>query len=126
MLLRVVICVIFTNLMENIKVLKCFAVVLAQRINHGLPWKDKLVVKLAFTGGGTMEKLSQEYILSIIFNHSVEREELMLEKYRQYFEINSDRKKNPELCSILKEFEDKAREHIALLKDKMIKLNIQG
>lgn len=73
-----------------------------------------------------MEKLRQEYVLSIIFYHSVEREELMLAKYRGYIEAIEGKKKKPELYSMLKEFENDAREHIALLKDKMIKLNIQG
>ncbi|NJD02177.1 MAG: hypothetical protein FIA99_06170 [Ruminiclostridium sp.] len=73
-----------------------------------------------------MEKLRQEYILSILFYHSIEREELMLCKYRGYLESIDDRKKNPELYSILKEFENDAREHVALLKDKMIKLNVRG
>ena len=73
-----------------------------------------------------MEKLKQEYILSIIFSHSIEREELMLEKYMEYLDNIDDRKKKPELYSMLKEFEDDAREHVTLLKDKMIKLGIQG
>ena len=73
-----------------------------------------------------MEKLRQEYILSILFYHSVEREELMLSKYAGYIENSVDRKKNPELYSMLKEFDNDAREHVTMLKDKMIKLNIQG
>ena len=73
-----------------------------------------------------MEKLRQEYILSILFHHSIEREELMLCKYHAYLKNMDDRKKNPELYSMLKEFEDDAREHVTLLKDKMIKLSIQG
>lgn len=73
-----------------------------------------------------MEKLKQEYILSILFSHSIEREELMLVKYREYLDNIDDRKKKTELYSMLKEFEDDAREHVTLLKDKMIKLGIQG
>lgn len=73
-----------------------------------------------------MEKLRQEYILSILFYHSVEREELMINKYAGYFKNSVNKKKNSELFSMLKEFENEAREHVTLLKDKMIKLNIQG
>ena len=73
-----------------------------------------------------MEKLKQEYILSIIFFNAIQREELILCKYREYLEQIEDRKKSRELYSLLKEFEDDAREHVTLLKDKMIKLNIQG
>ena len=83
-------------------------------------------VILAQTGVGIMEKLKQEYILSILFSHSIEREELMLVKYREYLDNIDDRKKKQELYSMLKEFEDDAREHVTLLKDKMIKLGIQG
>lgn len=73
-----------------------------------------------------MEKLNQEYILSIIFSNAIQREELAIIKYRRYLEQIGDRKKNQEIYSLLKEFENDAGEHIKLLKDKMIKLSIQG
>ena len=69
-----------------------------------------------------MEKLSQEYILSLLFNRSIEKEELLIKKYAQYYpEI-----KDTELKGTIKEFKKNSSEHITLLKDKMIKLNIQG
>lgn len=73
-----------------------------------------------------MEKLRQEYILTIIFLHSVEREELMLSKYDEYMDNGEGSKKDTELHTILKEFKSDGKDHIKLLKDKMIKLNIQG
>ena len=69
-----------------------------------------------------MEKLSQEYILSIVFKNSIEREELLLKKYDDF---NNDIK-DAELKDILKEFRKNSQEHVKILKDKMIKLNIQG
>ena len=73
-----------------------------------------------------MEELRQEYILSILFAHAIRREELSIEKYINYYDHISTKDKNKELPDLLKEYEKNAREHISLLKDKMIKLNIQG
>jgi hypothetical protein len=69
-----------------------------------------------------MEKLSQEYILSVTFNHSIEREELLVEKYSHYVSCVKD----AELLDIIKESKKNAREHTKMLREKMIKLNIQG
>ena len=69
-----------------------------------------------------MEKLSQEYILSIIFNRSIQREELLLKKYDEYFPQVKDKN----ITDTLKKFKKNSQEHIKLLKDKMIKLSIQG
>lgn len=73
-----------------------------------------------------MEELQQEYILSILFKHAVDREDLLVKKYSGYYEKLDGKNKNMELVNLLKEFEGNAREHINILKDKMIKLNIQG
>ena len=68
----------------------------------------------------SVEKLSQEYILTIVFSHSIEREELLTKKYDEYFPLIKD----TELKDMVKEFKKSSREHISLLKDKMIKLKI--
>ncbi len=69
-----------------------------------------------------MEKLSQEYILSIVFSKSVSREEMLMKKY-EYIEKDI---KDKELVEMLKSHKNICQEHIKMLKDKMIKLNIQG
>jgi len=68
-----------------------------------------------------MDKLSQEYILNIIFNESLDREELLLKKYDNIY----DNIKDKDIKNILKEFTKNSREHIDILKDKMIMLNIK-
>ena len=69
-----------------------------------------------------MEELSQEYILSIAFSDSIKREELLLKKCEGYY----DTAKNKDLKDMLKIFKKTSREHIDTMKDKMIKLKIQG
>lgn len=68
-----------------------------------------------------MEELSQEYVMSIIFRNSLDKEELLLKKYENYYSII----KNKELKEIVKEFKKVSREHLNIMKDKMIKLKIQ-
>ena len=69
-----------------------------------------------------MERISQEYILSIIFKQCLEREELLCEKYDFYIETLKDK----DLIQMLKDDKSTASQHIKMLKNKMIKLNIQG
>jgi hypothetical protein len=52
----------------------------------------------------------------------VEREELLIKKCDDYLKDM----KNGDISEVLKSFRKNAQEHIRLLKDKMIKLNIQG
>lgn len=68
-----------------------------------------------------MEKLSQEYILSIVFNESLDREELLLKKYDEYYKNIKDK----ELKDIIKDFVRNSEEHIKIMKDKMIMLNVK-
>jgi hypothetical protein len=68
-----------------------------------------------------MEELSQEYVLSIIFRNSIDKEELLLKKYEAYYRVI----KNKELKEIVKEFKKTSQEHLKIMKDKMIKLKIQ-
>jgi len=69
-----------------------------------------------------MQKVSQGHILSIIFSESIEKEELLLKKYDDYMRDVKDR----ELSDMISEFIDDSRNHIKLMRDKMIKLSIQG
>ncbi|TCO74962.1 hypothetical protein [Marinisporobacter balticus] len=69
-----------------------------------------------------MRTLSQEYLLDIAFNLAIDQEELLLEKYRDY-DHDLD---NKELKTMMKELKITSKEHIKLMKDLMIKLNIQG
>lgn len=68
-----------------------------------------------------MEELSQEYVLSIIFRNSIDKEELLLKKYEDYY----DKIKNKALKEVIKEFKKTSQEHLKIMKDKMIKLKIQ-
>jgi hypothetical protein len=69
-----------------------------------------------------MEKLSQECMMKIAFKQSLDREELLLKKY-EYLD-NEIRDKY--LKDIIKEFRENCYEHIKLMKDKMIKLNLRS
>ncbi|MGE5632728.1 MAG: hypothetical protein ACM3TR_16800 [Caulobacteraceae bacterium] len=68
-----------------------------------------------------MEEFSQEYMLSIVFRNSLDKEELLLKKYEDYYSLI----KNKELKEIIKEFKKTSEEHVRVMKDKMIKLKIQ-
>lgn len=68
-----------------------------------------------------MEEFSQEYVLSIVFRNAIDKEELLLKKYEEYY----SNIKNKELKEVIKEFKKTSREHLKVMKDKMIKLKIQ-
>ena len=68
-----------------------------------------------------MEELSQEYMLSIVFRNSIDKEELLVKKYEDYYDMI----KNKDLKEIIKGFKKTSQEHLKLMKDKMIKLKIQ-
>jgi hypothetical protein len=67
-----------------------------------------------------MDKLSRQYAQTVIFRSAIDREELFIRKSQHYHGELKDK----ELKDMVKEFEKAAMEHIKLLKDKMIKLNI--
>lgn len=69
-----------------------------------------------------MEKIKEEYLLSIAFRKAIDREELFVRKCDHY---RGDFKAS-ELKELVDILNDNAEEHIKQLKDKMIKLNIQG
>lgn len=68
-----------------------------------------------------MDKLSHEYILNIVFNESLDREQFLLKKYDSIYKNIKDR----DIKDTVKEFIKNSREHIKMLKDKMIMLNIK-
>lgn len=68
-----------------------------------------------------MEEFSQEYVLSIVFRNSIDKEELLLKKYEEYY----SHIKNKELKEVMKDFRKTSQEHLKVMKDKMIKLKIQ-
>lgn len=57
----------------------------------------------------------------MVFRNSLDKEELLLKKYEDYYSMV----KKKELKEILKEFKKTSQEHIKVMKDKMIKLKIQ-
>ena len=68
-----------------------------------------------------MEEFSQEYMLSIVFRNSIDKEELLLKKYEEYY----SKIKNKDLKQVVKEFSKTSQEHLKIMKEKMIKLKIQ-
>jgi hypothetical protein len=60
-------------------------------------------------------------MLDMVFRNSLDKEELLLKKYEDYYSMV----KKKELKEILKEFKKTSQEHIKVMKDKMIKLKIQ-
>lgn len=53
---------------------------------------------------------------------SIEREELLIKKYSRCMEEIS----NKELKNMIREFKSTSKEHVKLIKDIMIKLNLQN
>ncbi len=62
------------------------------------------------------------YKLFISFTEAIDREELAIKKYQEFIKTVKDK----ELKNLLSEFKMNAKEHISLLKDKIIKLNLYG
>lgn len=56
------------------------------------------------------------------FTLSLEKEAILLKKYSRYMNELEDK----EIKNIIKEFKKGSKEHIKLIKDLMIKLNLQG
>lgn len=69
-----------------------------------------------------MKKLSQQYLMDTAFIISVEREELLLKKYSEAIEGLD----NKELKKDIKEFKKTSKEHVKLIKDLMIQLNLKS
>ena len=68
-----------------------------------------------------MDKLSQEYILTTSFSSSIDMEELLIRKCNHYYQDLKDEN----LKSLVMDIKKECQEHMKLLKDKMIKLNIK-
>jgi len=68
-----------------------------------------------------MERLSQEYMLRLVFNDTLEREELLQKKYNRFQPLFKD----PEIKEMIEDFKNTSREHLDLLKDKMVKMNFE-
>jgi hypothetical protein len=67
-----------------------------------------------------MDKLSLEYIMTTSFRTSIDREELLVRKCKDYYkDIKAE-----ELKEFIHDMENNSEEHIKMLKDKMVKLNI--
>ncbi len=60
--------------------------------------------------------------MALAFRQAIDREELLIRKCDCYFPDLKDEN----LIDLINDFRDNAGEHIKQLKDKMIKLNIQG
>ncbi|MCT4562842.1 MAG: hypothetical protein N4A68_00730 [Maledivibacter sp.] len=69
-----------------------------------------------------MKKLSQQNLMDTAFILSVEHEELLLKKYTEAMD-NIDNKR---LKKEIKELKETSKEHVKLIKDLMIQLNLQS
>lgn len=68
-----------------------------------------------------MDKLSQKYIQTVAFRSAIDREELLIRKCIAFENMAKDKN----LQEMANDFKKSCEEHIKMLKDKMIKLNIQ-
>lgn len=68
-----------------------------------------------------MDKLSQEYILTTSFSSALDMEELLIRKCNHY----ADQLKDENLINLIMDMKKECQEHIKIMKDKMIKLNIK-
>jgi rubrerythrin len=68
-----------------------------------------------------MDKLSLDYFLRFSFNNSIDKEEHLLNKYDEYYNLIKDEK----LKEIIKEFMKTSNEHVKLLKDKRLVMNFE-
>ena len=68
-----------------------------------------------------MDKLSQDFVQTIAFRSSIDREELFIRKCKEMSAATKDK----ELTDLVHELENISEEHIKMMKDKMIKLNIK-
>ncbi|HCC08246.1 MAG TPA: hypothetical protein DEP72_08845 [Clostridiales bacterium] len=69
-----------------------------------------------------MQSVLQQNIQEIAFKLSIEREELLIKKYNNYYKEIKDKN----LIDMMKEFENTSREHIKIVMYKIEKLNPQG
>ncbi len=67
-----------------------------------------------------MKKVPRQYIMSDALRLSIEREELLINKYGEYY-VEC---KGKEFKDMIKDFERTSRRHIELMKDLMIKLHL--
>lgn len=69
-----------------------------------------------------MEKVSEKYPLQIVFNQCIERETLLIKKCKKY----SSEVKDKQVKNYLDEFKRNSEDHIRLLKDTILKLNLKN
>jgi len=67
-----------------------------------------------------MENISQDMVIRQSLLNSIDREELLVKKYDEYNKYIED----TDTKDMLNEFQETAKEHIALLKDKLVKLKV--
>lgn len=68
-----------------------------------------------------MDKLSQEYILTTSFSSALDMEELLIRKCSHYVKELKDEN----LISVIMDMKKECQEHIKMMKDKMMKLNVK-
>jgi hypothetical protein len=74
-----------------------------------------------YTQEASMKKVPSEYAIILAFESALEQEELLLRKYDEYLEVlESDNLKD-----MLREFRKYAQEHVKLIHDKVVHLNLQ-
>ena len=68
-----------------------------------------------------MKQISQEYILNLTFVKALNREELLIKKYSDYYKRCNDK----ETKKMLKNFYESSNYHIKLLRELMMNLDIK-
>ncbi|MFZ5966895.1 MAG: hypothetical protein ACOYVK_06945 [Bacillota bacterium] len=69
-----------------------------------------------------MKQISQKHLMDTTFARSIQREELLMKKYEDYYELIE----NKELKALLKEFKKNAKDHLRLINEMIANMNLQG
>ena len=86
-----------------------------------------VIVVLKERRSTAMEELSQEYVLNIVFRNSIDKEELLLKKYEEYYRVinqvsyneNLVNVRNPEVRHVFTQLRDDEMRDIARIQQKI-------
>lgn len=68
-----------------------------------------------------MKKVSQEDVMNMAFTLSINKEELLMKKYEDYY----NQTKNKEIKQVIKELKKESKDHVKFMRELMSNLNIQ-
>lgn len=68
-----------------------------------------------------MKKVPDDLIINLAFRNSIDREEMLLRKYDDYFSTA----KSEEMRDMLREFKKYSQDHIKMVKDKVMNFHMK-